>query len=75
MRQEAADNVSGSPNTGRGALVDFSQVAVARDLAPFIFVMRERCGDYGEQALRVVARYDVKPLNPQAVVMLTGITI
>ncbi|MEJ7634316.1 phage major capsid protein [Aeromicrobium sp.] len=68
-------DTTGATPTGRAALVDFSQVAVARDLAPSVTVLRERYADYDEQALRVVARYDVKPVNPQAVVALTGITI
>jgi HK97 family phage major capsid protein len=68
-------DATGTPNTGRAALLDFSQVAVARDLAPSVTVLRERYADFDEQALRVVARYDAKPLNSEAVVKLTGITI
>ena len=60
---------------GYGALADMSQVAVARDLAPSVKVLTERYADTDEQALRVVARYDVKPLNPAAVVTFTGITV
>lgn len=67
-------DTGGGTSTGRAALLDFSQVAVARDLAPSVTILRERFADYDEQALRVVARYDVAPLNPQAVVTLTGIT-
>lgn len=59
---------------GYAALADMSQVAVARDLAPSVKVLTERYADTDEQALRVVARYDVKPLNPEAVVTFTGIT-
>ena len=51
-------------------LADMSQVAVARDLAPSVTVLRERFADYDEQALRVVCRYDAKPLNPEAIVVL-----
>lgn len=51
-------------------LADFSQIAVARDMAPSVTVLRERFADFDEQALRVVARYDVKPLNPEAVVII-----
>lgn len=60
--------------TGRAALVDFSQVAVARDAAPSVKVLDQTFGDYDQQAIRVTARYDVAPLNPEAVVTLTGIT-
>lgn len=67
-------NTTGGTVTGRAALVDFSQIAVARDLAPSVKVLTERYADYDQQAIRVVARYDAAPLNPKAVVALTGIT-
>lgn len=59
---------------GRAALVDMSRVAVARDLAPTVKVLTERYADYDQQAIRVVARYDAKPLDPAAVLTLSGIT-
>lgn len=74
LTDRVPDTTGGTP-TGRAALVDFSQVAVARDLAPSVKVLTERYADFDEQALRVVARYDVKPVNPEAVVVLSGITI
>lgn len=58
---------------GRAALADMSQVTVARDLAPSVKVLTERYADSDEQALRVVARYDVAPLHPSAVVTFSGI--
>lgn len=66
-------NTTGSTPTGRAALVDFSQVVVARDLAPSVTILKERYADYDEQAIRVVARYDVGALNSEAVVTLGGI--
>ena len=51
--------------------MDFAQVAVARDLAPSVTILKERFADFDEQALRVVSRYDVAPLNPESVVVLT----
>ena len=68
-------NTTATPPTGRAALVDFSQIAVARDLAPSVKILDQTFGDYDQQALRVVARYDAAPLNAEAVVKLTGITI
>lgn len=59
---------------GRAALVDMSRIAVARDLAPSVKVLTERYADYDQQALRVVARYDAKPLDPTGVLTLSGIT-
>lgn len=68
-------DTTGATPTGRAALVDMSQVAVARDLAPSVKVLDQTFGDYDQQAIRVVARYDAAPLNPEAVVKLTGIAI
>jgi len=67
-------DTTGATPTGRAALVDFSQIAVARDLAPSVKILDQTYGNYDQQAIRVVARYDAAPLNPQAVVALTGIT-
>lgn len=66
--------VSSRIPTGRAAVADMSQVAVARDLAPSVVILTERYADYDEQAIRVVARYDVKPVNPKAIVTISGIT-
>lgn len=58
--------------TGKAALVDMSQVAVARDLAPSITVDTSRYFDTDEVALRVVTRYDLALLQPKAVTILTA---
>lgn len=58
---------------GRAALVDMSRIAVARDLAPTVKVLTERYADYDQQAIRVVTRYDAKPLDPSAVLTLSGV--
>jgi len=68
-------DTTGATPTARIGLVDFSQVAVARDLAPSVKLLDQTFGDYDQQAIRVVARYDAAPLNATAVVKLTGITI
>ena len=67
-------DTTGATPTGRAALVDFSQVVVARDLAPSVTILKERFADYDEQAIRVVARYDVGTLNSEAVVVLDKIS-
>ena len=67
-------NTTGATPTGRAALVDMSQIAVARDAAPSVKVLDQTFGNYDQQAIRVTARYDAAPLNPKAVVTLTGIT-
>lgn len=56
-------------------LADFSQIAVARDQAPTVKILDQTFGDYDQQAIRVTARYDAAPLNPEAIVTLTGITV
>lgn len=66
-------DTTGATPTGRAGLVDFSQIAVARDMAPSVKILTERYADFDQQAIRVVARYDAAPLNPEAVVALTGI--
>lgn len=66
--------VSSRVPEGMAALVDMSQVAVARDLNPSVKILTERYADYDQQAIRVVARYDAGAINADAVVALTGIT-
>lgn len=70
------DAVAGNADdTARLGLVDFSQIAVARDLAPSVKILDQTFGDFDQQAIRVVARYDAAPLNDDAVIALTGVTI
>lgn len=68
-------DTTGATPTGRAALVDFSQIAVARDQAPSVKVLDQTYGDFDQMALRVTARFDAAPLNAEAVVVLSGITI
>ena len=68
-------DTTGGTATGRAALVDFSQIVVARDLAPSVKILSETFGDFDQQAIRVVMRLDAAPVNPEAIVTLTGITI
>ena len=77
MTQDGAYRLLGAPVTvtnripadlGAGSdetvvvLADFSQIAVARDMAPSVTILRERYADYDQQGIRVVARYDAAPL-------------
>lgn len=68
------DTTGGTP-TARVGLVDFSQIVVARDVAPSVTILAETFGDFDQQAIRVVYRLDAAPANPQAVVVLNGVTI
>lgn len=67
-------NTTGATPTGRAALVDFSQITVARDVAPAVKILDQTFGDYDQQAIRVVYRMDAAPVNPEAIVTFTGIT-
>lgn len=60
-------------NTTQVILADMAQVAVARDMNPTVTVLTERYADYDQLALRVVARYDAAPMNPEAIVLLNGV--
>lgn len=53
---------------------DMSQIAVARDMAPSVKVLDQTFADFDQQAIRVVARYDIGALNAEAVIVLSGIT-
>lgn len=55
----------------RVALVDFSHVIVARDLASDVKVLSELYADYDSVGIRVVSRWDVALAHPQAVTILT----
>lgn len=61
--------------TARVGLVDFSQIIVARDVAPSVKILSETFGDYDQQAIRVVYRLDAAPANPAGVIVLNGITV
>lgn len=66
--------VTNRVTAGNVVLADFSQIAVARDLAPSVKLLDQTYADFDQQAIRVVARYDAAPLNPQSIVILRGVT-
>lgn len=55
---------------GTAILADMSNVAIARDIAPSVTVLTERYAEYDQVGLRVVTRYDVGLLHPEAVAVL-----
>lgn len=55
----------------RVALVDFSKVAVARDVDAEVKLLDQTWGDYDSVGIRVVTRYDVGLLQAKAVTLLT----
>lgn len=67
-------NGGAGTNESSIVLADFSQIAVARDLAPSVKILDQTYADFDQMAIRVVARYDAAPLNPEAVVVLRAVT-
>lgn len=61
------------PDATAVVLADFSQVAVARDLAPSVKILDQTFGHYDQMAIRVVSRYDAAPMNAEAIVVLRGV--
>lgn len=59
---------------GRAALVDMAHIVVARDVMPSVKLLDQTFGDYDQQAIRVVTRFDAAPTAPEAVVTFSGIT-
>lgn len=55
---------------GQAILADMSTVAIARDVAPSVTVLNERYAEYDQVGLRVVTRYDLGLLHPEAVAVL-----
>lgn len=55
---------------GTAVLADMSNVAVARDIAPSVTVLTERYAEYDQVGLRVVTRFDLGLLHPEAVAVL-----
>jgi HK97 family phage major capsid protein len=68
-------NTAPTPDETSIVLADFSTIAVARDLAPSVVMLSELYADFDQLAIRTVARYDVAPLLPEAVVVLRGVQV
>ena len=64
--------VPGAQAGGKIILADMNQVAVARDTAPSLGVFAETFADSDQLYLRVVARYDIKPLNAAGIDITTA---
>lgn len=65
-------NTGTAPGKARVALVDMSKVVVARDVDAEVKVLDQTWGDYDSIGIRVVSRWDVGLLHPQAVTLLTA---
>ncbi|MDH6283287.1 phage major capsid protein [Prescottella agglutinans] len=69
--------VNGGTGNNESSIVLFdpSKVAVARDMTPTVTLLDQTFGDHDQQAIRVVARYDAAPINPEAIVVLRGVKL
>lgn len=56
---------------GTVALIDMGMVAVARDQAATVQILRERYADTGHVGIKVTSRWDLGLLHPEAVLLLT----
>jgi HK97 family phage major capsid protein len=68
-----ATNGGAGTNESRIILADMAQVAVGIDAEPSFTVLDQTFGDWDQVALRIVARLDIAPLNPAAIVVLNGV--
>lgn len=64
--------VTNKLDAGKAVLADMAQVAVVRDIDPSVTVLSERYAEYDQQAIRVVTRYDLGLMHPEAVIVLTA---
>lgn len=65
------DNIPDVSGNARVGLVDFSRVAVARDVDARVAILDQTWGDFDSVGIRVVTRYDVGLLQAKAVTLLT----
>jgi len=61
-------------NESRIILADMKQVAVGRDQEINGTILTETFAHYDQMAIRITARFDIAPLNPEGVVVLNGVT-
>ena len=61
-------------NESRIILADMKQVAVGRDQEINGTILTETFAHYDQMAIRITARFDIAPLNPEGVVVLDGVT-
>jgi HK97 family phage major capsid protein len=64
-------NTGTAPGKARVALIDFTHVAVARDVDAEVAVLDQTFGDYDTIGIRVVTRMDVALTQAKAVTLLT----
>jgi HK97 family phage major capsid protein len=65
------DYIPAVSTKNRVALVDFSQVVVARDVDAQVKILDQTWGDYDSVGIRVVTRYDTALFQAHGVTVLT----
>lgn len=63
-------SVTNKLDAGTAIVGDMSAVAVVRDVDPRVDILRERYADYDQTGIRVVTRYDLGLIRPNAVAVL-----
>lgn len=63
-------SVTNKLKAGKAVVADMSAVAVVRDVDPRVDILRERYADYDQIGIRVVTRYDLGLIRPNAVAVL-----
>jgi HK97 family phage major capsid protein len=66
---------TGTPDSSAVVLADFSTIAVARDLAPSVTVLPELFAKTDQIGIRVITRYDAKPMLPEGILIMRGVTV
>lgn len=65
-------SITNKLSAGKAILADMSAVAVVRDIDPRVDILKERYADYDQTGIRVVTRYDLGLIRPNAVAILTA---
>lgn len=65
-------SITNKLEAGKAILADMSAVAVVRDIDPRVDILKERYADYDQTGIRVVTRYDLGLIRPNAVAILTA---
>lgn len=65
-------SITNKLEAGKAILADMSAIAVVRDIDPRVDILKERYADYDQTGIRVVTRYDLGLIRPNAVAILTA---
>ena len=66
-------SITNKLEAGTAVLADMSAIAVVRDIAPRVDILKERYADFDQTGIRVVTRYDLGLIRPNAVAILTAV--